>query len=124
DLSGIMTEAVRDYWRTHIYPLDETVATEIYSHWKTPQALLADIMPRLGFGCDPQTPEDADSLAAIVATGVEARREKAAALKQPWREWLTDLEERFAAARQLKLLNGQKLKADSCSRWLMQIRQW
>ncbi|WP_416395229.1 exodeoxyribonuclease V subunit beta [Allohahella sp. A8] len=124
DLSAVMTEAVRDYWRTHVYQLDRTLVDEIHEHWKTPNALLADIVPRLGIDSDSEQ-DDADASLVEIISRINAERlQKAAAIKTPWREWLPDLENRFAAALPEKVFDGRKLRTDTCKRWLLQIREW
>ncbi|GAA3947452.1 exodeoxyribonuclease V subunit beta [Allohahella marinimesophila] len=124
DLSSVMTEAVRDYWRTHIYQLAPSCVGDIHDHWKTPEALLDDIVPRLGFEEMSGRDDEASSLVDIINTVNEERQQKATAHKQPWLEWLPDLEARFAAVQKQKLFDGRKLRADSCTRWLAAIREW
>jgi exodeoxyribonuclease V beta subunit len=43
DERALQEEAVRDWWRRHLYPLNEAQAAQVAGWWATPDALLEDI---------------------------------------------------------------------------------
>ena len=121
DQSELLSEVVRDYWRTFMIPLDAESAAEVRQWWSGPEALQGSIRALV---------EHADRLdaAAEPAVALEAvRKEKAgrlAALKAPWATWADELQALFDDAVANKRVKGQLLRRDRYNKWLNDLRDW
>ncbi|MFM8768731.1 MAG: UvrD-helicase domain-containing protein, partial [Rubrivivax sp.] len=123
DERALQDEAVRDWWRHFLYPLDEAQTALVAGWWATPEALrqaIKDLLPwaeTLAEGGLPAEPARALSDAA------EEAAQQLQALKAPWRTWADELQGLIEqAAAQKKLVKG-RFKADAV-RWLGELRAW
>ncbi|MFP4160895.1 MAG: exodeoxyribonuclease V subunit beta [Ectothiorhodospira sp.] len=114
DQAGPMGEAVRDYWRTVVHPLEPgRLGLVLPVLGEDPQALYQRLKPLLTGDAPVAAPA---SLEAVLAP-VEARLE---AVKAPWREEFEAVVASFQAAR--PSLNGNTYR--SADQNLEQMRQW
>jgi len=121
DNSELLAEVVRDYWRSHMYPLTPGQARQVADWWASPAALEAGLGRLLGhldqLG---SAPPPAEALAV-------AEREKVACLtvlKAPWATWLDELRDLIDDARARKACKGTKLRKDYCDRWFGALEAW
>ena len=114
-------EAVRDFWRTFLAPLDVASAAEVASWWAGPEALLATLDGLLAHVdlLDP-APPPAEALADARAR----RSAELAGLKAPWPAWADELQALFAAAVAAREVDGRKLSARYFEPWLQALRDW
>lgn len=121
DGSELLAEVVRDYWRSHMYPLTPGHARQVADWWAAPAALEDELGRLLGHVDQLGTaPPPAESLAA-------AEAEKAACLadlKAPWAGWLDELRGLIDDARARKACKGTKLRKDYCDRWFGALEAW
>jgi exodeoxyribonuclease V beta subunit len=118
DADGARLQAARDWWRSHVYPLQPAQAAVLAGWWATPDVLARDLrslLPQahgLPAGAPPrQALEDAAA----------ARARAVAALKAPWPAWLDTLEPLLETACK------QRLQARSLGKrkdWLGKLRDW
>ncbi|KND60503.1 Exodeoxyribonuclease V beta chain [Candidatus Burkholderia verschuerenii] len=117
DQSDLLAEAVRDYWRTFMTPLDGRGATLVSTWVKSPAELqqklrnLVDVAALL-----PQSTEPDEVL--------EARARKLDALKAPWKSWPEEMGPLLDAERTAKRLSGTSYRRDYCERWLAALTTW
>ena len=89
DESELLAEAVRDYWRTFMVPLDIEAVAEVRPWWPDPAALqdglrgLVDHADRL---------EDAPEPARSVADACAEKQRRLTELKAPWATWVDELQ--------------------------------
>jgi exodeoxyribonuclease V beta subunit len=122
--AALRAEAVRDYWRQQVYPLDDAALAGVLAQWHGVAALERDIAPLL----DKPLPDAAGqgTLADAAAHGLQRRSAQLAALKQGWAEradamldWLTQHWRRKDCP-----FDKKKLSEASCSKWLRALKDW
>ncbi|MBQ4845952.1 exodeoxyribonuclease V subunit beta [Pseudoalteromonas sp. MMG005] len=57
DESELIIEAVKDYWRGFVYPLDKDTTSAVLEHFSSPHALVSKVMKILNKGSASVTPE-------------------------------------------------------------------
>lgn len=121
DHSDLLAQVINDFWREHFYPLQGEALAWVHRQWKSPRHLLARVRPLLGKGLG----KAHDDVHALLASTAAERRQRLAALKQPWAgTWpdeLLGLIEKACAARQV---DGRKLQAKRCAEWLETLHGW
>ena len=94
--AAMLAEAVRDYWRQQVYPLDDPALRQVLARWPDIAALDRDVQPLL----DKALPADAGqgSLGDAAARAGQRRSDALAALKSGWQRradamlhWLTPI---------------------------------
>lgn len=121
DPGWLLAEAVRDYWRTFMVPLDAASVAEVRQWWRTPEDLQGDLQGLL---------DHADRLGEAAEPALSARRARAeraarlAQLKAPWRTWAGELKRLLDAAVASKSVNGRRLQPRHYDPWIEQIRTW
>ena len=121
DQQALFDEAVRDYWRLFMAPLDLTLATVVARSFRSPRELAEQIRPLI---------RDLEQLplAAEPATLLrDWQRDHAQALerlKAPWRDWLDPLRDLFAQAREAGKIHGRKLTQPNLDGWLRRLETW
>ena len=89
DHSELLAEVVRDYWRQHCYPLQDTALQWVANVWGTPNGLGVKLRPLLA-----EEGEIASSSLGELLNGALHQREQALAeLKSPWRAWADELQQ-------------------------------
>ncbi|PAV25392.1 exodeoxyribonuclease V subunit beta [Tamilnaduibacter salinus] len=118
DQSELLAEAVRDYWRTHVYPLDDQSWSLLNTFWDTPDALSGALGPLLdqrdALTVAAQSPQDALS---DMASGVRE-------LKTRWRDLAPELSATMDQAIQKKAVDGRKLRRDWWANWFDALNGW
>ncbi len=121
DESELLAEAVRDYWRTFMVPLDIEAVAEVRPWCPDPAALqdglrgLVDHADRI---------EDAPEPARSVADVCVEKQRRLTALKAPWATWVDELQTLLDGAATAKRVNGRKLQARYYTPWLRALRVW
>lgn len=115
----MVAEAVRDYWRTFYYPLDEAAVARVVGWWATPEELRSTIkgLLLLDVGTDPLP----DPEAALAKADAESTR-LLADLKAPWAAWTEQLREMYSGLIESKQISAPR-KGDM-NRWLDALRDW
>ncbi|MFZ4534900.1 exodeoxyribonuclease V subunit beta [Propionivibrio sp.] len=121
DQSELLSEVVRDYWRTFMAPLDAPSVAEVLPWWPGPAVLQSNLRNLV---------EHAGLLAATGEPAVAllaARAEKQlrlAKLKAPWASWVEELKELLNDAVAGNCVNRQRLQARFYLPWLEALRAW
>ena len=93
DQTDLLDDAVRDYWRTFIYPLTDQGMEDILQHWKTPVDLrqsVRNLIPEV----DNIAAPDGDVKTIIEQVRQRQQEQVREFRSQPWGEWkdqVTDL---------------------------------
>ena len=122
--SAMLAEAVRDYWRQQVYPLQGEALAGVLAQWRDIQALTQDIRELV----DKDLPAGAGagSLADAAARVVQQRAQTLVELKDGWAQradqmldWLTPVwDDKKHPAR--KALPGQA----HATRWIQALKTW
>jgi exodeoxyribonuclease V beta subunit len=123
DEAALRLQAVQDYWRQQLYPLQAERVQRVREVWKDVTALEDDLRDLL----DKDLPEGEPDPLAQVLERVQGEREAALTLlKTGWaskadtlRQWLQD-----ELAPPKHHWNGQKLQARYFNPWLDALRDW
>ena len=117
DQSELFAEVVRDYWRTFLSPLNESLAREVAGWWEDPEALEkqlkfltshADLFNTL------------DTPASLFETCAQDKQLRLQTLKQPWMKWLPDLKNLPDSDQFPKVV----IRKADYARWLTEIEKW
>ncbi|WP_298234701.1 exodeoxyribonuclease V subunit beta [uncultured Azohydromonas sp.] len=124
DERRLLEEAVRDYWRQQVYPLDDTALDAVFGLWPDVGALHGDVaalVPRIGAG-DAAPPALGELCSRVLAEQMKHLQR----LKQGWPEKVQALREWFSAqqARKVCLLDRRKLQPRYYEPWLDQLDAW
>ncbi|SAK87082.1 DNA helicase/exodeoxyribonuclease V, beta subunit [Caballeronia hypogeia] len=117
DQSDLLAEVVRDYWRTFMAPLDAQNAAAVTT-WATGPEKLQKALRNL-IDVSALLPE-----ARTPAEELDARAERLATLKEPWKTWPDQMRELLDAARAAKRYDGRKYGQANCNRWLQALIDW
>jgi exodeoxyribonuclease V beta subunit len=122
--AALLAQAVRDYWRQQVYPLDPDALETVLAQWKDVDALLRDVQALMG----KPLPADAGqgTLADCMARAERQRQAALAALKSGWDlqadamlDWLQPIwQDKKHPAR--AGLPGQA----NASRWIQALKDW
>ncbi|TFZ05065.1 exodeoxyribonuclease V subunit beta [Ramlibacter rhizophilus] len=119
DTEALMQEAVRDWWRSFVYPLPPAQALAVADWWPQPEAL-AGAVRKLLVHRELLAPGAAPAQ-ALREAGEEAG-ERLAEWKRPWARWVGELSGLIEGAVAERRLNGQKLGRRKA--WLEALREW
>jgi exodeoxyribonuclease V beta subunit len=117
----LLAEVVRDYWRTHIAPLDPVSAAEVRAWWPGPEALQAQLLPVLKYAHQLKAPDRPD---VLLCAARERRQAMLEELKRPWAHWLPALRALFDDGVASKRVNGRQLQARYYVPWLESLAAW
>lgn len=121
DQTELMTEVVRDYWRTFIISLSTAHASMLRSWWPEPEALQSQLKNLLSH-------KDLLTVADLPAVEMEraliAKKHLLVELKQSCTEWVDKLQELLDQAIANKMVDGRKLQSTRCHGWLEELRSW
>ncbi|KMQ80562.1 Exodeoxyribonuclease V beta chain [Candidatus Burkholderia pumila] len=117
DQSDLFAEVVRDYWRTFLAPLDAERAAAVATWAKCPKELQTKVRNLIDLAsllADANTP----------AEELDARSQRLAELKAPWKTWPEEMRELLDKARAASQYDGRRYGQANCNRWLKQITDW
>jgi exodeoxyribonuclease V beta subunit len=129
DESELLAETVRDYWRTHFFPLDRASAALVSRWWKTPADLQKALRPLLRQPLENlrlagrPLPEPAEAMARF-RQGVDGAEAAEARARLAWSDDRDTIEAMFAQALAARALNGRKMPADNVTTQLAELREW
>ncbi|MFN7482867.1 MAG: UvrD-helicase domain-containing protein, partial [Betaproteobacteria bacterium] len=126
DESELRRQALRDWWRAEVYPLQGDALAPVLAQWKDVQALERALAPLLKVGDVREA--DADLALPQALARWQARRDsELRLLKQGWDrrvqamlDWLRPL----WAARKDKPIDGTKLGEVRTTGWLQSVADW
>jgi len=124
DETALRDEAVRDYWRQQVYPLDEATLAVALATWPNVDALARDVKRLLN---QPLAEEAVGaSLAVCIGSANAARTAALAQLKNGWadraeamRGWLQE-----KLTPKVCVFNRKKLQSGRADEWMDAIRAW
>ncbi|MEI8264898.1 MAG: exodeoxyribonuclease V subunit beta [Betaproteobacteria bacterium] len=123
DERALQEEAVRDWWRHHLYPLNEAQAAQVAGWWATPDALLEDMRQLMRWADTLAEAGEPPAPAQALEHAAQEAARQLAALKEPWAAWAQELGQLLdAAAAQRHLVKGH-FRAHAL-RWLGDLRSW
>lgn len=122
-----LLQAVQDYWREQVYPLDADVMRAVHDVTPSPEALQAWLAPALSARC-PAPPVPAQSLLALLAQRAAGRRATLEALQQGWVRRAQAIRQWFAARLEENpnTFSGTLLRGgmDMVHRWCEALEAW
>ncbi|NML18315.1 exodeoxyribonuclease V subunit beta [Azohydromonas caseinilytica] len=124
DERRLQEEAVRDYWRQHVYPLDDSALDAVFELWPDVGALYQDVaalVSRIGPGA--AVPP---ALSELCTRVLAEQAQHLARLKDGWAERVQALRDWFTAeqARKVCLLDRKKLQPRFYEPWLDKLEAW
>ncbi len=126
DESELRRQALRDWWRAEVYPLEGEALALVRATWKDVAAAEKALGGLLKIG-DAVTQVDGQPLDATLQQAQAERAARVAALKDGWPErvsamlaWLEGL----WGAKKNKPINGNKLGQANATKWLNDLRVW
>ncbi|CUA85601.1 exodeoxyribonuclease V subunit beta [Pseudidiomarina woesei] len=124
DTAAMWEQVSHDYWRTFVSVLSESELTQyqvICDAFASPEALLQSARGIVSYAAEQTTVAPAEVLQQQAKAQQQLRD---TFHKFDWLQWADECEQLLADLRDSKQLNGQKLRADSVSKWFDQIRGW
>lgn len=121
DQTALRLEAVRDWWRCFMAPLDDALVAEVRAWWAAPAELdraLRGLLSRA------ESVEEAEEPAIALPAMLAERCRRLRELKAPWGGWIGELQTLFDDARSAKAINGTKLKKNNYDAWLEKLATW
>ena len=123
DEAALRLEAVQDYWRQQLYPLDAQTLVQVRSIWRDVDALEADVRDLM----DKDLPAGEKGSLAQVLSAVQAQRD--AQLQQLKAGWLQRADVLLdwllgQLANKQAGWDGRKLQAAKCTQWLEAFKVW
>ncbi len=126
DESELRRQALHDWWRSEVYPLQGAALATVLAQWKDVGALERTLAPLLKVG-DVRVAEVGAALAPALAAWQARRQSELQVLKQGWAarvqtllEWLRPL----WAAKKDKPIDGTKLGESRTEGWLQSVAEW
>lgn len=129
DESELLAETVRDYWRTHFFPLDRAGAALVSRWWKAPVDLQNALRPLLRHPLEnlrlagKPLPDAVEAMAQF-QQGVHAADTAEASARRAWNDDADGIEAMFTKALAARALNGRKMPADNVAAQLAELREW
>ena len=129
DESELLAETVRDYWRSHFFPLDRDGAALVSRWWSSPSLLQKALRPLLrqpveSLRLDGKPLPDAGYVLDAFNHHVEAARAAEAIARQRWLDDIDNIEAMFTNALDAGALNGVKMKREKVLGELALLRAW
>jgi exodeoxyribonuclease V beta subunit len=118
DQAATIRQAVRDYWRQQIYPLDDATLSDWLPLFPSPDHLEKAIKPLLN-KIDALPPADDRDLGPLIQAINSERQQRLAQLKAPWQAWCDTLipqiqqaiDQRQVGSRRIRIAWFEKLAA-------------
>ncbi|MEN9630776.1 MAG: hypothetical protein RJA10_4004 [Pseudomonadota bacterium] len=122
--AALLAEAVRDYWREQVYPLDDGTLLGVMARWKDVTALAADVGPLVGQPLPAQAGQG--SLAEAAARAGHRHASALAALKSGWEQRAVDMLDWLSAIWADKQHPARKVVPAQAhaTRWIGDLRAW
>jgi len=125
DEAALFDDAVRDYWRQHVYPLDDTALEHLLGLWSDVSALQAGIAPlvsRVGLLEAVAT----EPLGGLIERTQRLRQIELTKMKSGWAARADRMQAWIEAcvADNPKCFNGTKLKLERAAGWFDALRAW
>ena len=121
---AMRAQAVRDYWRQHLYPLDDGALPEVLALWPDVRALAHSLDKLL----DKPVPEEAGAgtLQEALARALRHRADRVAALKAGWVARAQEMLDWLVAQwrRKDSPLRKRILGESHATRWLQALQAW
>lgn len=124
---ALVAQAVRDYWRCEVYPLDERSMTFLSEEIPGVQSLNDWLRPALRLaGTPPLDQDEGTSLQQVLRRTLDHRDTRLAHLKAEWAERIPQIQAWFdeAWSRKPAVLDGQKLKRPHLQGVLKRLSDW
>jgi len=122
--SAMRAEAVRDYWRQQVYPLDDAALAGVLAQWEGVDALAKDLKDLH----DKPLPVDAGqgTLLDAATRAIQRRAEQLAELKHGWAERADEMLGWLRAQWQRKdcPIDKKKLGEANGTKWLQALKGW
>ncbi|MBC7656513.1 MAG: exodeoxyribonuclease V subunit beta, partial [Frankiaceae bacterium] len=118
---AMLRDAVRDYWRHHVYALDAVALARLRACWSDLHALehaIGALVARAGLFADTVQ----EPLGTLIARVQPEQFALATALKDGWMARCDRMEDWIATHR--AALNGNKLRAQTVANFFIAVRQW
>lgn len=124
DEVAMRLEAVQDYWRQSLYPLDAQHLSLVLDEWPTLEALDKDMRDLMGQDISPD--EGTGTLGEAVARVVKERTEALRELKVGWAERASAMQNWLDEQTSVKKngWNGSKLRVKNYTEWLTTLKNW
>ena len=120
DQSDLLAEVVRDYWREHCYPLHGEALLWVNSNWQQPDELGKQVRRWL----DSATAPAEGNLQHLLDKPLQQAAAELAQLRQPWGQWLDELQVFLEQSCAAGKFNGNKLKPGIYEPRISQLRAW
>ena len=118
DPAEIVAEATRDYWRLFIAPLPPAVFAEVVALTKNCDQF-AEMLSKSWLA------QQSSYQNAAPPKELVARRDAAlAACKQPWKQWVPEMDALMQKAYADKLFDRRKLNASNLGNWMRRLEDW
>ena len=123
DEAALRLEAVQDYWRQQLYPMDTALVTQVLGVWRDVPALEQDMRALMAVPLADAAP---GTLAQVFGAALAERDAQLQALKQGWGEkadnllgWIEAQLEHHKSS-----WDGRKLTYKKCAEWLTVLKDW
>jgi exodeoxyribonuclease V beta subunit len=123
DEAALRLEAVQDYWRQQLYPIDTALVTQVLGVWRDVPALEQDMRALMAVPLADAAP---GTLAQVFGAALAERDAQLQALKQGWGEkadnllgWIEAQLEHHKSS-----WDGRKLTYKKCAEWLTVLKDW
>ena len=129
DEGALLADAVRDYWRTHFFPLGRDGAALVSGWWKTPAQLQAAVAPLVKHPEDRlhldgrSLPDASDTFDAFLPK-VDTTSSAQAQARRLWLDDIDAIEAMFDQALEAQALNGVTMKRPRVEEELRVLRAW
>ena len=125
DEAALRLEAVQDYWRESLYPMNSLQVGEVLDIWRDVAALEQDMRQLLGVEALPEAPRG-QSLADALTQAAQERSEALARLKQGWPAQADALRDWLDSTLAVKDSGWKKslLKSANYTKWLDALKHW
>ncbi|RDI99745.1 exodeoxyribonuclease V subunit beta [Dyella solisilvae] len=129
DESALLGETVRDYWRSHFFPLDRGSAALVSGWWRSPAELQQALRPLLrqplaNLCLDGRPLPESDQALAHFHQGIANTGKTEERARRAWRDDADAIEAMFAKALDARALNGRKMPREAVEVQLADLRQW
>ncbi len=123
DEAALRLEAVQDYWRQQLYPMDTALVTQVLGIWRDVSALEQDMRALMAVPLPDAAP---GTLAQVFGAALTARDTQLQALKQGWCEKADNLLGWIEAQllHHKSSWDGRKLTYKKCAEWLAVLKDW
>jgi exodeoxyribonuclease V beta subunit len=123
DEAALRLEAVQDYWRQQLYPMDTALVTPVLGVWRDVPALEQDMRALMAVPLDDAEP---GTLAQVFGAAMAERDAQLQSLKLGWVEKADNLLGWIEAqlAHHPSSWDGRKLTFKKCAEWLAVLKDW